>query len=100
SKKDGKPKEKAVIPDSTLAPEVQDFCRLIFDTSIIDATLSSMNYDANKLPLGMAVHSSHQMLKLTARNRQVGQVDHPQRIRGSQSRHPDPISCGDTPLMS
>ncbi|KAJ7630425.1 poly polymerase catalytic domain-containing protein [Roridomyces roridus] len=40
------------IPDCTLAPEIQEFCKLIFSTSIIDATLSSMNYDANKLPLG------------------------------------------------
>ncbi|KAK0473548.1 poly polymerase catalytic domain-containing protein [Armillaria luteobubalina] len=31
---------------------IQDFCKLIFSTSIIDATLSSMNYDARKLPLG------------------------------------------------
>ncbi|KAJ3724305.1 poly polymerase catalytic domain-containing protein [Lentinula guzmanii] len=44
--------EQIPIPDSTLKPEVQEFCRLIFNTSIIDATLSSMNYDANKLPLG------------------------------------------------
>ncbi len=45
-------KEKEPIPDSILAPQVQDFCKLIFSTSIIDATLSSMNYDARKLPLG------------------------------------------------
>ncbi|SJL05268.1 related to poly polymerase [Armillaria ostoyae] len=45
-------KEKQPIPDSVLAPQVQDFCKLIFSTSIIDATLSSMNYDARKLPLG------------------------------------------------
>ncbi|KAF5392567.1 hypothetical protein D9757_002114 [Collybiopsis confluens] len=44
--------ESKPVPDSSLKPEVQDFCRLIFNTSYIDATLSSMNYDANKLPLG------------------------------------------------
>ncbi|KAJ3973280.1 PARP-domain-containing protein [Lentinula raphanica] len=44
--------EQQPVPESTLKPEVQEFCRLIFNTSIIDATLSSMNYDANKLPLG------------------------------------------------
>ncbi|KAJ3905195.1 PARP-domain-containing protein [Lentinula edodes] len=44
--------EQQPIPECTLKPEVQEFCRLIFNTSIIDATLSSMNYDANKLPLG------------------------------------------------
>ncbi|KIK70344.1 hypothetical protein GYMLUDRAFT_183864 [Collybiopsis luxurians FD-317 M1] len=57
----GKPKSKGKgkanteakpTPESTLEPEVQEFCRLIFNTSFIDATLSSMNYDANKLPLG------------------------------------------------
>ncbi|KAF7367385.1 Poly [ADP-ribose] polymerase [Mycena sanguinolenta] len=52
-RKGDKKKDKAApIPDSTLEPELQEFCNLIFNTSIIDATLSSMNYDANKLPLG------------------------------------------------
>ncbi|KAJ7356738.1 PARP-domain-containing protein [Mycena albidolilacea] len=50
--KGGKKKDKAPIPDSSLQPELQEFCNLIFSTSIIEATLSSMNYDANKLPLG------------------------------------------------
>ncbi|KAJ7102466.1 poly polymerase catalytic domain-containing protein [Mycena belliarum] len=54
-----KKKEKeAPIPDSTLEPEVQELCRLIFSTTIIDATLSSMNYDANKLPLGKLAKST------------------------------------------
>ncbi|KAJ7596840.1 poly polymerase catalytic domain-containing protein [Mycena floridula] len=44
-------KPKAV-PPSALPPPVQNFCKLIFSTSIIDATLKEMNYDANKLPLG------------------------------------------------
>ncbi|THU87772.1 PARP-domain-containing protein [Dendrothele bispora CBS 962.96] len=51
----GKPKsskEDIVIPNSKLHPALQEFARLIFNTSYIDATLSSMNYDANKLPLG------------------------------------------------
>ncbi|KDQ10244.1 hypothetical protein BOTBODRAFT_136978 [Botryobasidium botryosum FD-172 SS1] len=55
SKDKGKGKAKPEserIPDSVLAPEVQSLCRLIFNVSFIDAALSSMNYDANKLPLG------------------------------------------------
>ncbi|KAJ6573971.1 poly polymerase catalytic domain-containing protein [Mycena vulgaris] len=56
---DSKKKEKAApIPDSTLEPEVQELCNLIFSTTIIDATLSSMNYDANKLPLGKLAKST------------------------------------------
>ncbi|KAJ6569595.1 PARP-domain-containing protein [Mycena capillaripes] len=46
------------IPDSALEPELQEFCQLIFSTTIIDATLSSMNYDANKLPLGKLAKST------------------------------------------
>ncbi|KAL1755215.1 PARP-1-like protein [Schizophyllum commune] len=45
-------REATPIPDSSLDAEVQDLCRLIFNTALIDAHLSSMNYDANKLPLG------------------------------------------------
>ncbi|KAF9072659.1 PARP-domain-containing protein, partial [Rhodocollybia butyracea] len=52
SKGKGKATENKPIPDSTLKPEVQDFCRLIFNTKFFEATLSEMNYDANKLPLG------------------------------------------------
>ncbi|KAL1688372.1 PARP-1-like protein [Schizophyllum commune] len=56
SSKKGKGKkserEATPIPDSSLDAEVQDLCRLIFNTALIDAHLSSMNYDANKLPLG------------------------------------------------
>ncbi|KAM6498329.1 Poly(ADP-ribose) polymerase catalytic domain containing protein [Amanita muscaria] len=48
-----KPESKReVVPDSTLLPELQELCRLIFSTSLIEETLSSMNYDARKLPLG------------------------------------------------
>ncbi|KAI3622559.1 poly-ribose polymerase [Moniliophthora roreri] len=57
-KKDAADKPSKPIPDSALAPEIQEFCRLIFSTSIIDATLSSMNYDANKLPLGKLAKST------------------------------------------
>ncbi|KAJ7599453.1 PARP-domain-containing protein [Mycena floridula] len=39
------------IPDSLLAVEILDFCKLIFSTAIMDATLRDMDYDVNKLPL-------------------------------------------------
>ncbi|KAI5120236.1 hypothetical protein M0805_000050 [Coniferiporia weirii] len=53
SKDKGKEKvEPEKVPDSVLPAEVQNLCRLIFNASFIDAALSSMNYDANKLPLG------------------------------------------------
>ncbi|KAG6903003.1 hypothetical protein C0995_008576 [Termitomyces sp. Mi166 len=51
-------KEPVVIPDSKLEPEIQDLCKLIFSTSLIDAHLSSMNYDAKKLPLGKLAKST------------------------------------------
>ncbi|KAI0933069.1 hypothetical protein AcW1_000001 [Taiwanofungus camphoratus] len=54
SKKD----EPERIPDSTLAPEIQTLCRLIFSAKLIDIHLSSMNYDANKLPLGKLAKST------------------------------------------
>ncbi|KAJ7642302.1 PARP-domain-containing protein [Mycena rosella] len=41
-------RKRGPIPDSTLNPK----------SSIIDATLSSMNYDANKLPLGKLAKST------------------------------------------
>ncbi|GJE89219.1 PARP-domain-containing protein [Phanerochaete sordida] len=50
--------EPVKIPDSTLPSEVQELCRLIFSSKIIDAHLSSMNYDANKLPLGKLAKST------------------------------------------
>ncbi|KAI0321004.1 PARP-domain-containing protein [Amylostereum chailletii] len=46
------------IPDSTLSSEVQTVCKLIFNQSLIQAHLSSMNYDANKLPLGKLARST------------------------------------------
>ncbi|KAG5715912.1 Poly [ADP-ribose] polymerase 2-A [Termitomyces sp. T112] len=51
-------KEPVVIPDSKLEPEIQNLCKLIFSTSLIDAHLSSMNYDAKKLPLGKLAKST------------------------------------------
>ncbi|KAI0035247.1 poly polymerase catalytic domain-containing protein [Vararia minispora EC-137] len=46
-----KPKSVAA-PDSKLPTEIQTVCNLIFNQSIVNAALSEMNYDANKLPLG------------------------------------------------
>ena len=40
------------VPDSKLPKEIQDLCNLIFSTRLMDAHLKSMQYDANKLPLG------------------------------------------------
>ncbi|KAH9855747.1 poly polymerase catalytic domain-containing protein [Lenzites betulinus] len=50
--------EEEKIPDSTLSTEIQVLCNLIFNTSLMDAHLSSMNYDANKLPLGKLAKST------------------------------------------
>ncbi|CDO69839.1 hypothetical protein BN946_scf184803.g37 [Trametes cinnabarina] len=50
--------EDSMIPESKLPPEIQTLCRLIFNTSLIDAHLSSMHYDANKLPLGKLAKST------------------------------------------
>ncbi|PVG00709.1 PARP-domain-containing protein [Serendipita vermifera] len=44
--------EDVIIPDSKLEPEIQGFCNMIFSSDLMSAALSSMNYDANKLPLG------------------------------------------------
>ncbi|KAG2142574.1 poly polymerase catalytic domain-containing protein [Suillus cothurnatus] len=51
-------KEDEPVPDSKLSPELQAFCNLIFSSKLIDAHLSSMNYDANKLPLGKLAKST------------------------------------------
>ncbi|KAJ3481381.1 hypothetical protein NLI96_g7694 [Meripilus lineatus] len=51
-------KEPEKIPDCTLDPEIKSLCNLIFSTKLMDATLSSMNYDANKLPLGKLAKST------------------------------------------
>ncbi|CAL1697247.1 unnamed protein product [Somion occarium] len=47
-----KGKEPEKIPDSTLPNEIQALCKLIFSIRLMDAHLKSMQYDANKLPLG------------------------------------------------
>lgn len=47
-----KDEEEIIIPDSKLDPALQTFCNMIFSTDLMNAALSSMNYDANKLPLG------------------------------------------------
>lgn len=39
-------------PKSTLEPAVQQLMQLIFNQQYFNATMSSLNYDANKLPLG------------------------------------------------
>lgn len=52
SSKEKKKKEEAKPPASELAPELQSFCQIIFSSKLADAALTSMNYDANKLPLG------------------------------------------------
>lgn len=51
----GKAKEKASDwkpPKCTLEPAVQDLMQLIFNQQYFQATMSALNYDANKLPLG------------------------------------------------
>ncbi|KAF9014771.1 PARP-domain-containing protein [Hymenopellis radicata] len=40
------------VPESTLDPETQAFCNLIFSKELIAAHLSAMNYNFDKLPLG------------------------------------------------
>ncbi|KIK47946.1 hypothetical protein CY34DRAFT_149122 [Suillus luteus UH-Slu-Lm8-n1] len=55
---DSNSKEEEPVPDSKLLPELQEFCNLIFSSQLIDAHLSSMNYDAKKLPLGKLAKST------------------------------------------
>ncbi|KAG2129775.1 poly polymerase catalytic domain-containing protein [Suillus clintonianus] len=51
-------KEDEPVPDSKLSSELQALCNLIFSSKLIAAHLSSMNYDANKLPLGKLAKST------------------------------------------
>lgn len=44
--------EKAVIPEPTIHPALQKLMELIFNVGFFTATMESMQYDANKLPLG------------------------------------------------
>ncbi|KAG6909644.1 hypothetical protein DXG01_016224 [Tephrocybe rancida] len=41
------------VPESKLEPEIKDLCNLMFSTSLLDAHLTALNYDAKKLPLGV-----------------------------------------------
>jgi poly [ADP-ribose] polymerase len=43
---------KREVAECTLEPPVQDLMKLIFNQSYFDATMSDLNYDANKMPLG------------------------------------------------
>ncbi|KAG8758365.1 hypothetical protein FRC11_003813 [Ceratobasidium sp. 423] len=58
----GKGKEedgpRAKTPEPTLGTELLDLASLIFSVSLIQAALSEMNYDANKLPLGKLAKST------------------------------------------
>ncbi|KAF9652042.1 PARP-domain-containing protein [Thelephora ganbajun] len=54
----GEPEEEIKIPEPTLDPDLQTFCKLIFNSEIISNALSEMNYDANKLPLGKLAKST------------------------------------------
>ncbi|KZP00941.1 PARP-domain-containing protein [Calocera viscosa TUFC12733] len=45
-------KEAPKIPDSALPVELQSLMKLIFNTSYMNAMLSSFSYDQNKAPLG------------------------------------------------
>lgn len=46
------PKDELAMPESTLHPATQELMELIFNQQYFDATMSDLNYDANKLPLG------------------------------------------------
>jgi poly [ADP-ribose] polymerase len=48
----GEDEIKREVAECTLQPPVQDLMKLIFNQSYFDATMSDLNYDANKMPLG------------------------------------------------
>lgn len=54
--KDDGPREKT--PEPTIAAELLDLVGLIFSATLMQAALSEMNYDANKLPLGKIAKST------------------------------------------
>ncbi|KAH7344899.1 poly polymerase catalytic domain-containing protein [Rhizoctonia solani] len=58
----GKGKEadgpRAKTPEPTLGAELLDLASMIFSVSLMQAALSEMNYDANKLPLGKLAKST------------------------------------------
>jgi len=47
-----KSEERLESPESTLAPAIQDLMALIFNQQYFAATMTDLNYDVNKLPLG------------------------------------------------
>jgi poly [ADP-ribose] polymerase len=47
-----KSEERSELPESTLAPAIQDLMELIFNQQYFAATMTDLNYDVNKLPLG------------------------------------------------
>ncbi|KAL1409265.1 hypothetical protein Q8F55_006098 [Vanrija albida] len=47
-----KEEEEYVPPECTLSQPVQELMQLIFNQQYLQATMASLNYDANKLPLG------------------------------------------------
>ncbi|EMD41273.1 hypothetical protein CERSUDRAFT_127918 [Gelatoporia subvermispora B] len=55
---DAEEAEEEKIPECTLSQEIQTLLNLMFSSRLMDAHLSSMNYDANKLPLGKLAKST------------------------------------------
>ena len=51
-KEDGEEGEEPAMPECTLEKPVEDLMKLIFNQEYINAAMSALNYDANKLPLG------------------------------------------------
>ncbi|KAH9869979.1 hypothetical protein J1614_006900 [Plenodomus biglobosus] len=49
---DGEVKPEAKAAECTLDAPTQDLMKLIFNQQYFDATMTALNYDANKLPLG------------------------------------------------
>ncbi|KAF8857253.1 PARP-domain-containing protein [Acephala macrosclerotiorum] len=49
---EAKPKEKLEVVESKLAPQVQELLKLIFNQQFFAATMTELNYDVAKLPLG------------------------------------------------
>ncbi|TXT10540.1 hypothetical protein VHUM_02045 [Vanrija humicola] len=47
-----KEEDEYVPPECTLSQPVQELMQLIFNQQFLQATMASLNYDANKLPLG------------------------------------------------
>lgn len=51
-KKEGGEEGESKVPECTLEKPVEELMRLIFNQEYFQATMSSLNYDSNKLPLG------------------------------------------------